>query len=165
MIEQLIKSLPKMTGMRVLRLGADGWQQLLVKHAVPFASPLQQNTSLEQLPGLFEVHRHDPELHKAVILSIKRILVRNRYLHCAKSLLQPQQPQSQTSQTTKCHDATGVHVGTSCLICSRHGIWYKGLAQLGQKQDGISDYSGASAIFKLFQNRPDLIEQCLQQQE
>jgi hypothetical protein len=135
-----------MTGIRVLRLGADGWQQLLLQHAVLFASPLRQNTSLEQLPGLEVHHRNDPELHKAVIWATKCILARNRCLHCASALLQPQQ-----SQTTVCDGDTDNitrGVGTSCLICSRHGIWYKALAHLGsQKQDG---YSGASAILKLF---------------
>jgi Leucine Rich repeat len=170
LVEQLVQSLPKMKSIRVLRLGADGWQQLLIHHAVVLvlsaaapaaAAALHQNTSLEQLPGLEVHYRHDPELHRNVILATQRILVRNRCLQHVNALLQPQ------SQSTKHEGTTGAACtsssSSSSLICSRHGIWSRALAHLGcQKAD--DSHSGASAIFQLFQNRPDLVEQGLHPQ-
>jgi hypothetical protein len=107
-----------------------------------FLPAIQQNTSLVELPGLntddfyYSVFSED-HFKVPVIMVINNILDRNRAMYRADLLL-ALQPRA------------------GMPIRSRSGIWYMAFGKLAKGIGGA--YIGVSAIFKILQARPAILE-------
>jgi hypothetical protein len=109
---------------------------------------LHQNTIIEHFElGLYDWREVSP--HREVTLAMRAISERNVILNQANALLAPRQPR------------TGVP------IASKSGIWSVALAKMGRHKTGTTRdeslhearyHPGVSAIFKIFQARPAILE-------
>jgi Leucine Rich repeat len=120
-----------------------------------FVSTLRQaKSSVQELTGVDEkrmgVDEKSPESGSraaTVATNVKNSLTRNRQLNRVNLLLLARQPQHQQQQ--RCH------AGTSVMFKISH----KAITEFAAVPDNV----GASAIFKLFQARPQLLEKRLKQ--
>jgi Leucine Rich repeat len=146
---QLIESLPRIKGLK--RLSLEHWS-FYVQHHASFLPALHQNTSLEEAAQFhnrettLDVNNFPP--HRHVVVSVNNTLTRNRSLRRATALLQLQP-------------------GTALPIRSKRGLWCRAFDKWGKATPGGSEHGlpltwpGASAIFKVLQARPAILEKQL----
>jgi hypothetical protein len=133
-IDQVIVSLPRMECLK--RFIVDGFDEVM--RQVGFIPALDQNTSLQVLPGIFDSAVRQYQLG-GILVATNTILARNCGLANADALLQLQ-----------AGDASHDHSS---------GVWSKAIAKLGEDGMNTTACPGASAIFKILREKPELLKQ------
>jgi hypothetical protein len=131
-----------MKGIKQLHLGdyADCIQN------AAFLPALHQNATIEELPGLSWRHFPDDDDNGVTFTVVDNILKRNHSLRYADALL-------------------ALQPLTGMSIRSKSGIWCNAIAKLATTRrrrslprNAVATYTGASAVFKILQKRPALLE-------
>jgi hypothetical protein len=138
-----VESLPRIKCLKWLKLPYEEFMFCL-QHC-PFLSSLHKNDSLQELDGIHEVLMSHSNQELVAVRTARSIFARNGNLVHAKSLLALQ-------------PRTGMPIG------SKSGLWYMSFwnwTATSHQHDNGGAISGASAIYKVFQARPALLEKQL----
>jgi hypothetical protein len=151
-VDQLVQSLPRMTGIQ--RLSLDDWDFCLQHPA--FLSALNQNASLQHLLGISDQWSLPGQ--RLLVAKIRNVLERNRSLTRVDFLLlappsQPPPPTTAGSSILGGMDDDSSYNG--------EGVWHEAIVKLAQcsSADNAS-HVGASAIYKILQAQVPLLLSC-----